>query len=285
VNRMVILCATALVCAAGGLGCVASSQRGMAVASESVSSSWPSQVAGRQSAVVTNDYAVYAVAQEIAIDLGRYIDTERAAFRVRYPGVPITKGIVVAIEPGEESSSYIRDWEIRDRDRRSWAVWAEPPCLARPYAFGREPYFRESFCLSGPEAEVLIPLKPDERLSDWICFVSTDPYFDERFGCEVVKARRTFLEGMKQFVHDAPLSEVVKQWWIGPLFYLMHEVVYAKYWWIDRELMHLQRREALWAAWLNSGIPEPSRRKAEVAALRDQSGEEWERIWERRPMD
>ncbi|UCG16203.1 MAG: hypothetical protein JSV19_13000 [Phycisphaerales bacterium] len=246
---------------------------------------WPSEFAGRQLAVVTGDYAVYALAPEIATDLRGDVDSELAAFRARYPGLRIGKGIVVAIEPGEEPCLPVREREMRNADRRSAAVWYEPPAVGRPYAFGREPYFRESFSLPWGETPELMSLEPGEQLPEWICFLSTDPHFAERFEYEVAKFRQRAAKAMRDFVFGSPVSVVLKQWWAGPAFFLMAEAHRPRDFAIDLELMHLQRRETLWAGWLTSGIAEPSQRERELAELRRQIGAQWARIWDRQPMD
>jgi len=282
-NCRTVLRGGILIGAAAALGCHSGLRHEAEAHERSPHAVSPSQLFGRHLYVATEEFAVYASDERAATEFARVLDTELAAFRDCFPGVQTTKGIVVAIEPGDEPSPAVADWESRIADRASWDVESQPPSVARPYAFLREPYFRESFSLPRKKADELVCPKPDELPPGWICFLTTDPHFGERFDQAQTEIRQGLLKATKQIVLDLPPLEALTQTSVAAVAGLAEELLQARLRGIDRDLMHLQRRETLWTAWLTSGVGEASERQAALAALRAQIGAEWERTWDRRP--
>lgn len=256
-------------------------------AAEATRRAWPEQLAGRLLQVATDAYVLYANDANLAAELRVWLDRELAEFGSRYTR-PLQRGLVLAIEPGEEPFPALEEWRARDTDRgpgddgptnrRGQIV---PARYRRRYCFFHSPYFRENFSLLQEDARRIRILNDSVPNPAWVCVLTTEAHvleaFDELRRAHEKKIRE---EGLKQ-LKDEPLE----QWLCAGLFWLMYKSCVPIYRSIDVDLMHLQRHEVLWQTLIRFSDLDASRRDAALSRLQDSTDEAWEELYSTRPVE
>ena len=239
---------------------------------------WGPRSAGRALQIQTDSYDLYGNSAASARRLSRWVDEELSSFGERYGWTPEERGLIYAIDAGPDPVYRAEVWQGMHVDRSRDSYWAKYPKGAggfsnsggRPYIWSRgEPFFRESFCIPYEAAVGLDLLDMRAPRPSWICFLTTDQHQkaagdDHHREWRKRQAAEGYPRGGDPFV-----IYLIVELWAAP-----------KQRDLDRRMMHLQRREALWTAML-------SRRGAwtEILALRDEIDVAHYEIFRRRPRD
>ncbi len=254
------------------LGCRATAPR--ALVSERCGPVWPERLAGRERQVVSDDVIIYANDPANAQELRECIENELAGFRERYDGAPKGPGLVLAIETATalEPVPAVEEWRAAHVDRHG-----RPYCLDA-YA----PYFRESFRMPFDAALEARLLEGLDAAPAWVCLLTTDAH---RTVAAVAKAKARFSNGGVKTADPSVIPAMLLSAPALPLMYLAHGCLAGVYAVIDADLMHLQRRETLWKAFVHATQSTPEWRKAQLAVLESEIDRTWRDIWRSRPVD
>jgi hypothetical protein len=248
---------------------------------------WPEGLAGRRLRAEADAYVLYAVDADLSKRLGGWLDRELASFCSRYV-LPTGRGLVLAIEPGSEPLPELEEWRSRNIDRRRtihWATERRSQALStqygRPYSFSRQPYFRESFSLPREDALRVGVRDTFTPKPAWICVLTTDAHLTDAFNEMIREHEREVSEKSAQEPERMPPDQVLCSW----LFWLMYKTSVPVYRSIDIELMHLQRREALWDALIRCSSMNAKECKAALSHLQDDTDEAWKQLYFSRPIE
>ena len=244
---------------------------------------WPEQLAGRQLQVAKDHYVLYATDAKRAAKLSRWVDRELATFRDHYGSMCHRQGIILAIEPDTEPAPPVEKWQRAHINRSRSIEWFWPhPSMAlsdsfvtgdgRPYCWGREPYFRESFSMPYAEALRLELLDESAGEPGWICFLTTDEHVYAAFDLRSKEATQRFLKEDAHAVDDA-------------VEFLMARVFVIQYRYLDAELARLQREETLWSGLIAHSIKDEGVRTEAIANLGNELDRLWADVWLNRPRD
>jgi len=257
---------------------------------ESTTRAWPQKLAARNLQTITGDFALYGNDVQATEKLQRWVDIQICRFQTRYgEGVQTGPGLILAIEPGKEPFSAIETWRERNQgDRGTLPTWASrigglfsTRATDRPYARSRTPYFRESFSIPYEDACDIGILNENTPRPAWICLLTTDAQLDSAFDEQVMLSLQRHWERVKKvpfLVRAANLPAMVV--WT-PIRWLSLSECRS----IDRRLMQLDRREALFSALIFSRFDVPDRCEALDKELRVETDKRWMRLWKRRPRD
>ena len=243
--------------------------------------SWPEQLAGRELRVNTKDYALYAANPKMADELHEWLMKELTQFRLEYDTKIQGPGLVLAIEPGEEPIDALEEWRKRNVRRERWINWSSPirrqffmSPLGRPYCLSRTNYFKESFSFPYDEALESAIVDRTTQRPGWICLLTADAHLLGAFDSTIKQRRRV----AKPVRGNASLGALM-------MFAGIRLLILPRYRTIDIELMHLQRKEALFHALLDASQMDVPRRTLARKELRATIDQEWKYRWVRRPID
>ena len=201
------------------------------------------KLAGRPLQISTSRYVIFAHSHELAAGLASWLDSEFVEFEGVYqvgPNVPVA---IAAIEPGEETAPYVKEW------RRAFVSRVRPVIFAaksgphrydqgRPYCMSPpEPYFRESFLMPTDAAVQLGLVDAGTVQAPSVCFLTTDEHHEEAFQLDLQVMERTMVR--------EPDSWILR---------LIDQEAFRQNHTLDRQLMHLQRREVLWQSLIDASF-------------------------------
>ncbi len=235
----------------------------------STNQSQKQSILGRLRWVKTDKYDLFSRDIGEAEALKPWIDRELESFHARFEVSPKGRGLILAIEPGDEPNEKVLEWAARNVDRTR-TVHLSPESnrwvyqTGRPYCLSRgTPYFRESFAITSTQSEMLIPLPFNDGRYAWMCFLTTDAHLLEAFDSTLKRSEETA-------VHvDDGLGLLKLQRWM----------IHGDYKSIDKQLMQLQRREVLWSVLIRSEIGLQTSASKLTKGLEKEIDEEYGRIF------
>lgn len=256
--------------------------------------SWPHQLAGRSLQVKRESYVLYANDPSTAATLAEWLDTQVVEARSTYGQTAVANGVIFAIEGGEEPMAGVEDWHRRNILRARHIEWVSPTgngeyvvrSNGRPYCWNIPLYFRESFSMPYDAALRIGVLGEDVRPPGWICFLTTDEHFADRFAKLEKELRKQSRENARRLFEDPRfLPAFLLSLPALPILALKGEHITRRYREIDCILMHFQRREVAWEATIGAGRDDDSARQDRLATLRVETDEAWRKEWFSRPID
>jgi len=197
------------------------------------------KVGGRFHWVQTEDYDLYSRKPNEARKLKPWIDSQLKTFRRSFMTEPDGRGLVFAIERGEEPAIGVVDWVRRNINRTRTVHLSERVSYdnGRPYCISRgNPFFRESFVVPVSETVELGIVESTGICPAWICFLTTDRHLLNAFDRAMAETKATAV-----FIDDG----------LG-ILKLMRWIIFRQYRSIDLRLMRLQRKETLLKALIHS---------------------------------
>ena len=258
---------------------------------------WPRELAGRRLQGIGEYYALYAVNSRDAGSLGHWLDSELENAASRF-GLPHERGLILAIDAGEEPMAALAEWRSKNVDRSRPIDWQSDRVgpfgfrkgfrgdEGRPYCLGTSnpAYFTESYEIPYDDAVEIGVIDPTVIGPTWVCVLTTDSHSGAVFDSIVTRTRwegkREAMEVAREVIRRHP-SQLLVYW----IFSIEAAFLTSEYRSIDRELMHLQRREVLWQSLIKRSPMDEDSRTALLNRVRSGIDDAWKKLFLSRPTD
>jgi hypothetical protein len=245
---------------------------------------WPRLLAGRELQFLTDRYVLYGTDRASARTMREWLDAELMSFESCHT-MPEGRGLVLMLDADRVPPPQIDGWRSETPERPRVIDWASndrrPETVhsrtGRPYCFFKKPYFRESFALTRLEPSRGGEVECFAGRPAWVCALTTDAHAVTAFNEKVREHERQ----MNEEANDQPAGQLLAEW----MYYGMYKLCVPAWRSIDEEMMHLQRREALWRALIRNGSMPEDRQSEALTSLRDEIDEAWKKLYFSRPHD
>lgn len=248
-------------------------------------SSDPQEMLGYALSATHSDFAIYSTNRSAEVELARWVEAQLVEFRSLFDPDYNKRGIVFVLDGEVAPTPQLESWRAKHVSRKRSISWKSPirrqtvkSDAGRPYCLSKTPYFSEAWWLP-PK---VLGRVAGVSLNDvgWVVFLVSDTHFARSFDAENGRNAKANEEHLKS------VPPVVRFLSVGTeqVMRLVHIAMLADYKKIDRRLMHLQRKEVLWEAFLASGSDQ-NQFSTGRATLQGIVDDIWKFIWFRRPLD